>query len=62
MRCPTGIDAWLIDDLGYRDVSAEQLRVIAEELWSIENNISLADMDWDEFASAADDDGIFRGF
>ncbi|MFI7000514.1 DUF6924 domain-containing protein [Nocardia sp. NPDC050175] len=40
----------------------EQLRVIAEELWSIENNISLANMDWDEFAGAADDDGIFRGF
>jgi len=40
----------------------EQLRVIAERLWSIENNISLANMDWDEFTSAAADDGIFRGF
>lgn len=41
---------------------SEQLRVIAEELWSIENNISIANMDWDEFTSAADEDGVFRGF
>lgn len=40
----------------------EELRVIAEELPSIENNISLANMDWEEFADAADDDGVFRGF
>jgi hypothetical protein len=40
----------------------EQLRVVAEELWSIENNISIANMDWVEFTSAAADDGIFRGF
>ncbi|MGQ4480112.1 DUF6924 domain-containing protein [Streptomyces sp. SAS_276] len=39
-----------------------ELRVIAEELWSIENNISLANMDWEEFVDAADDDGVFRGF
>jgi hypothetical protein len=39
-----------------------QLRVIAQELWSIENNISLANMDWEEFTNAADDDGVFRGF
>jgi hypothetical protein len=39
-----------------------ELRVIAEALWSIENNISLANMDWEEFVNAADDDGIFRGF
>jgi hypothetical protein len=39
-----------------------QLRVIARELWSIENNISLANMDWEEFTNAADDDGVFHGF
>jgi hypothetical protein len=31
-------------------------------LWSIENNISLGNMDWEEFAEAADYDGVFRGF
>jgi len=39
-----------------------ELRVIAEELWSIENNLSLANMDWEDFVGAADDDGVFRGF
>ncbi len=38
------------------------LRVIAEELWSIENNISLANMDWESFADSVDEDGVFRGF
>ncbi|MFI5998685.1 DUF6924 domain-containing protein [Streptomyces sp. NPDC051362] len=44
------------------DHAHDELRVIAEELWSIENNISLANMDWEEFVDAADDDGVFRGF
>ncbi|WP_189883849.1 DUF6924 domain-containing protein [Streptomyces xantholiticus] len=39
-----------------------ELRVIAEELSSIENNISLANMDWSEFVDSADEDGVFRGF
>jgi hypothetical protein len=39
-----------------------ELRVIAEKLWSIQNNISLGNMDWEEFVDAADDDGVFRGF
>ncbi|MET8717468.1 DUF6924 domain-containing protein [[Kitasatospora] papulosa] len=38
-----------------------ELRVIATELWSIENNISLANMDWEDFVNAADE-GVFRGF
>ncbi|MFH8625928.1 DUF6924 domain-containing protein [Streptomyces vietnamensis] len=40
----------------------EELRVVAEVLWSIENNISVANMDWEEFVDAADEDGVFRGF
>ncbi|WP_226366086.1 hypothetical protein [Pseudonocardia sp. ICBG162] len=36
-------------------------RVVAEELWSVENNLSLANMDFHEFAGAAED-GVFRGF
>jgi hypothetical protein len=38
------------------------LRVIASELWSIENNLSIANMDFADFANAADSDGVFRGF
>ena len=37
-------------------------RVIPAEMWAVENNLSLANMDFDEFADAVDDDGIFRGF
>ncbi|MFK4804121.1 DUF6924 domain-containing protein [Streptomyces sp. MPA0124] len=38
------------------------VRVVAAELWSIENNLSEANMDFEEFAGAVDDDGVFRGF
>ena len=37
-------------------------RVIPSELWSVENNLSIANMDFDEFAGAVDQEGIFRGF
>jgi hypothetical protein len=37
-------------------------RCIPSQLWSVENNLSIANMDWEEFADAADDAGIFRGF
>jgi hypothetical protein len=42
--------------------SHKTLRVTAEALWSIENNIAVADMGWEEFVDAAGDDGVFRGF
>jgi hypothetical protein len=37
-------------------------RVIPSEMWSVENNLSIANMGFDEFAKAVDRDGIFRGF
>ena len=37
-------------------------RVVPSELWSAENNLSIANMDFEEFADAVDSDGIFRGF
>ena len=39
-----------------------RLRVVAKALWTVELNISLANMDWGDFEEAADDDGVFRGF
>src|SRR5215217_7650840 len=35
-----------------------EIRVIATELWGIENNLSLANMDFYEFAHAVDEDGV----
>ena len=37
-------------------------RVIPAELWGVENNLSLANMDFEDFADAVDEDGVFRGF
>ncbi len=37
-------------------------RVIPTEMWSVENNLSLANMDFFEFADSVDQDGVFRGF
>jgi len=37
-------------------------RIVPAELWGVENNLAIANMDYDEFADAADADGIFRGF
>jgi hypothetical protein len=37
-------------------------RCIPGELWSVENNLNIANMDWEEFADAAGEDGVFRGF
>ena len=39
-----------------------EFRAAPRAVQSIENNLSLANMDFAEFADAADDDGIFRGF
>jgi hypothetical protein len=37
-------------------------RVVPANLWSVENNINLANMDWVDFTSSAGGDGVFRGF
>jgi hypothetical protein len=50
----------LVIDLA--DQPGRSFRVIPSEMWSVENNLSLANMDFDEFADAVDAAGIFRGF
>lgn len=37
-------------------------RAIPSQIQGIENNLSLANMDYIEFAESVDDDGVFRGF
>ncbi|MGW9564436.1 DUF6924 domain-containing protein [Prescottella equi] len=37
-------------------------RVIPAEMWSVENNLSIANMDFESFADNVDEDGVFRGF
>jgi hypothetical protein len=44
------------------DEPGRTFRVIPCEMWGVENNLSLANMDYSEFADNVDPDGIFRGF
>lgn len=43
------------------DDRGRSFRVIGDELWGVENNLALSNMDFVEFA-AATEDGVFRGF
>jgi hypothetical protein len=36
--------------------------VIPAELWSVEINLAIANMDFEEFAENTDADGVLRGF
>jgi len=42
--------------------TGETFRVILSEAWGVENNLSIANMDYSEFFDSADPDGVFRGF
>ena len=50
----------LVIDLG--DEPGRTFRVIPSEMWGVENNLSIANMDFHEFADNVEDDGVFRGF
>jgi len=39
-----------------------EFRALPSQIQSIENNLSIANMDFAEFANAVDADGVFRGF
>lgn len=44
------------------DQPGRTFRVVPREMWSVENNLSISNMDFDEFAKSVDSDGVFRGF
>jgi hypothetical protein len=50
----------LIVDLYER--SGREFRAVPDQIQGIENNLSIANMDFEEFADSIDEDGIFRGF
>lgn len=39
-----------------------QFRSVPTQIHGIESNLSISNMDWEDFADSVDDDGIFRGF
>ena len=44
------------------DEPGRTFRISPREMWGVENNLSIANMDYYEFADRADADGVFRGF
>jgi hypothetical protein len=44
------------------DQPGRTFRVIPAAMWSVQNNLSLGNMDWEEFVESAGQDGVFRGF
>jgi hypothetical protein len=50
----------LVIDLA--DEPGRTFRVIPSKMWSVENNLSLANMDFQDFSDAVDAAGVFRGF
>jgi len=47
------------------DLSTEgrlPFRCAATRLWSVDSDLNLANMDWEEFTTAVDAVGVFRGF
>ena len=44
------------------DQRGRTFRVAPAAIGSVENNLSIANMDFEEFADAVDEDGVFRGF
>jgi len=50
----------LIVDLYER--SGNEFRAVPSQIQAIENNLSIANMDFEEFADSVDKAGVFRGF
>ena len=46
----------------FYDEPGRTFRVVPSEMWGVENNLSIANMDYVDFADSADPDGVFRGF
>lgn len=48
--------------IGLEENLGESFRVIPSLMWSVENNLSLANMEFNDFSESVDHDGVFRGF
>jgi hypothetical protein len=40
----------------------QTFRVVPTAVWAVENNLSLANLGWEDFVRHLDGDGVFRGF
>jgi hypothetical protein len=49
----------LVVDLS--DDDNEPFRCIPPQLWAIDNNLNISNLDWEDFADDTSEDGIYRG-
>jgi hypothetical protein len=52
----------IVDLLDFEGERLEPFRCIPSELWGVENNLNIANLDWEDFAGSADEERVFRGF
>lgn len=45
-----------------RNEPVRWFRVVPTSMWSVENNLSIHNMDFTDFANSVDSEGVFRGF
>jgi hypothetical protein len=50
----------LVVDVGVEP--GRTFRSVPSQVFGIESNLSIANMDWEDFAGSVDGDGVFRGF
>jgi len=50
----------LIVDVGVEP--GRTFRTVPSQVFGIDSNLSIANMDWEDFAGCVDDEGVFRGF
>ncbi len=53
---------WPVLVIDLCEEKGRMFRTIADQLFSVESNLSVDNMDFSEFADAADSNGVFRGF
>ncbi|MEU4560600.1 hypothetical protein AB0F72_19665 [Actinoplanes sp. NPDC023936] len=51
-----------LEDQGKGPQFGATFRVVLSEMWSVQNNLTISNMDWEDFVENADGDGVFRGF
>lgn len=44
------------------DQPGQTFRAVPSEAWSVENNLSICNLDFQDFLDSCDSDGVFRGF
>jgi hypothetical protein len=42
--------------------SRSPFRCLAREVWGVDNNVNLANMEWEDFSDNVESDGVYRGF